>query len=389
MHAPLLFAVLFALGTPVQATADEQISAREPEPAAVAMTAAAIMSENWITSLDEPYLLAQASTPADTEAQAQAGGGDSAKCAGFSTGPDADIGEILRAGCKPTVGQMSALMDNPLGNVAMLFTQIDLYKMENEANGKQADQWNYLGIAQFPKKLNKKWNLINRIIWNVPSVPIDLDNIDPRFRDFGSGQGGILPPSMTPPAALDIFNGRTTGFGDMYYVALFSPNDPIKLDSGAKVVWGAGFDLGLPTATDDVLGTGRWTAGPTALGVYLGPKWKFGSLVTQYWDFAGASRPDVNLSNIQYFVYYSISETLSIGAAPNIIANWENDKNDVWTVPIGFGVNKTINIGKVPVRFGLEVHYSVIQPDNVPGAEWDIRFYVIPAAPSALFKWMQ
>ena len=290
---------------------------------------------------------------------------------------------------------MSALMDNPLGNVAMLFTQIDLYKMENESNGKQADQWNYMGIAQFPKKLNKKWNLINRVVWNVPSVPIDLDNIDPRFRNFSSGTGGvgggILPPSLKqPPAALDFFSGRTTGFGDMYYVGLFSPNDPIKLDNGAKLVWGAGFDLGAPTASDDILGTGRWLAGPSALGVYMGPKWKIGSLVQQYWDFAGENdRSDVNLTNIQYFIFYSVSDTFSIGAAPNIIANWENDSNDVWTVPVGLGMSKTINIGKVPVRFGLEAHYSVIQPDDVPGTEWDIRFYVIPAAPSALFKWMQ
>jgi hypothetical protein len=36
-----------------------------------------------------------------------------------------------------------------------------------------------------------------------------------------------------------------------------------------------------------------------------------------------------------------------------------------------------------------EIHYSVIQPDNVAGAEWNERFYFIPAAPSALFDWMQ
>jgi hypothetical protein len=35
------------------------------------------------------------------------------------------------------------------------------------------------------------------------------------------------------------------------------------------------------------------------------------------------------------------------------------------------------------------LHYSVIQPDDVAGAEWNFRFYVIPAAPSALFEWMQ
>ena len=33
---------------------------------------------------------------------------------------------------------MSALMDNPLGNVAMLFTQFDVYLMENPATGKTA-----------------------------------------------------------------------------------------------------------------------------------------------------------------------------------------------------------------------------------------------------------
>jgi hypothetical protein len=45
----------------------------------------------------------------------------SPKCLAFASDPDADLGEVLRAGCKPTLGQMSALMDNPLGNVAMLF----------------------------------------------------------------------------------------------------------------------------------------------------------------------------------------------------------------------------------------------------------------------------
>ncbi len=74
--------------------------------------------------------------------------------------------------------------------------------------------------------------------------------------------------------------------------------------------------------------------------------------------------------------------------SPNIIANWEQDSDDAFTVPIGIGISRTFQFGKVPVRFGLEYHYSVVQPDNVPGVEWNVRFYVIPAAPSALFKWM-
>jgi hypothetical protein len=176
----------------------------------------------------------------------------------------------------------------------------------------------------------------------------------------------------------------------MYYVGLFAEKEPVKLDNGAKAVWGLGFDVGLPTATEDVLGTGKWTAGPSVLGVYLGPKWKLGGLLTNYLDFAGDSdRDDVRLSNLQYLAYYSLNKTTSIGAAPNIIANWEQSGGDRFTVPVGIGINKTINIGKVPVRFGAEAMYSVHRPDDIPGARWNFRFYIIPSAPSALFKWMQ
>ncbi len=61
------------------------------------------------------------------EADETSGEPPSAECQAFAADPNADVGDIMRAGCKPTVGQMSALMDNPLGNVAMLFTQVDWY----------------------------------------------------------------------------------------------------------------------------------------------------------------------------------------------------------------------------------------------------------------------
>jgi hypothetical protein len=327
---------------------------------------------------------------ADSQTQSDGAGAEpqSEQCLAFAKDPDADVGDIIRAGCQPTTAQMSALMDNPLGNVAMLFTQFDLYRMENKTNGEEKNKGVYTGIFQFPKKLNDDWNLINRVIWTVPSVPLDQDKID----DFelGSGPGGApMPPDGSMPAPVDLFDGRTTGFGDMYYVGLFAPSEGEDFLNG-KFLWGAGFDVMAPTATEDVLGTGKWAAGPSALGVYMGPKWKVGALGMHYWDFAGDDdRSDVNLTNLQYFVYYSLDETTSIGASPNIIANWEQDSDDAFTVPVGLGINKTFQFGKVPVRIGAEVHYSVIQPDDVPGTEWDFRFYVIPAVPSALFSWMQ
>jgi hypothetical protein len=52
------------------------------------------------------------------------------------------------------------------------------------------------------------------------------------------------------------------------------------------------------------------------------------------------------------------------------------------------GYVKTVQMGKVPVRFGAELHYYVVSPDDDVSARWGMRFYMIPAAPSALFDWM-
>ena len=67
--------------------------------------------------------------------------GDPAQCLAFARDIDADLGEVLRAGCEPTLAQMSRLMDNPLGNVAMLFTQFDMYKMENPRFNEDANKY--------------------------------------------------------------------------------------------------------------------------------------------------------------------------------------------------------------------------------------------------------
>ena len=355
-------------------------------------------AESWFTaaadistdSSEQPFLMAQADTNAVDEDQSL-----SPECMEWRKDPEADIGVMLRAGCQPTIGQMSALMDNPLGNVAMLFFQFDISKLENPTFDESDWKYNYMGIAQFPKGLGKNWNIINRIVWNVPSMPVDQGKIDDAAdrleRQLGSGEGPIvIAPPDAPIAPIDLFSGRTTGFGDMYYNGLFSPKKGYKTEGGGSLLWGLGFDLGFPTATEDILGTGKWLAGPSGLGVYLGPKWKIGALVQQYWDYAGDSdRDDVNLTNLQYFIFYSLDDVTSIGAAPNIIANWEQDSGNVWTVPVGLGISRTFQFGKLPVRFGAEAHYSIVQPDDTVGQEWNFRFYVIPAVPSALFKWMQ
>jgi hypothetical protein len=340
--------------------------------------------------------VAQALLALPATAQESSGPSDgeiSAECKAFRADPQADIGDIMRAGCEPTVGQMSRLMDNPLGNVAMWFNQVDWFRLNNDQNSRSdEDQVNYMGILQFPVGVSEKWNTINRIIYSVPSSPIDQGDADQLANGPSQpGPGPTQPPSGAPGSLpIDLISGRTTGFGDLYYVGLLSPKEAIKHETGGSSVWGVGLDAAFPTATDDLLGSGRYSMGPTALYAYLGPKLKLGGLLQTYFDFAGEnSRDDVNLMNLQIFYYYSLNDTMSVGAGPNIIANFEADSRDTWTVPIGLGINRTFQFGKVPVRIGLEYYYAVERPDTV-GWDHSLRIFVIPAVPSALLpKWMQ
>ena len=336
--------------------------------------------------------LAQADA-SDTSDSADAEKATSPECLAMQQDIDADIGDIMRAGCEPSLAQMSKLMDNPLGNVAMWINQFDYYRMRNDQFDREDDQYNYMGILQFPKSISKDWNLINRVVYNITSVPVDQGKVDAFKRDVPSIQppgGPQLPGDFGGAAPIDFIGGRETGFGDMYYVGLFSPKEAIKHEAGGSSVWGVGADLAIPTASEDVLGSGKWSAGPSALYAYLGPKWKLGALWQQYFSFAGDSdRADVNMTNLQYFWYYSIDPVTSIGAMPNILINWEqSSKSDRATVPIGVGINRTFQFGKLPVRIGLEFHYSVIRP-NTLGSEYNVRFFIIPAVPAALIPGLQ
>jgi hypothetical protein len=334
-----------------------------------------------------------AAEPAEDEGSGEAGE-ISAECRAFRADADADLGEVMRAGCEPTLEQMSKLMDNPVGNVAIWFNQVDWLRLNNDQNSRSDEDYvNYMGIFQFPVGISEKWNTINRIVYNIPSVPINQRDAD-RLAGFSPsvpGPGPIQPPSGGPGTLpIDLVSGRTSGFGDMYYVGLLSPKEPFKHMGGGNSVWGVGFDAAFPTATEDLLGSGRFAMGPSALYAYLGPKWKVGGILQTYFDFAGEnSREDVSMMNLQVFYYYSLDEITSIGAGPNILANFEADSRDTWTVPIGIGINRTFQFGKLPVRIGVEYYYAVERPDSV-GWDHGLRVFFAPAVPAAILpEWMQ
>ena len=72
-----------------------------------------------------------------------------------------------------------------------------------------------------------------------------------------------------------------------------------------------------PTASDELLGTGKWGAGPTAVVLKQFGGWIVGALTNQIWSFAGDDdRAYVSRTFLQPFVAYSTKSktTLTINA---------------------------------------------------------------------------
>ena len=192
-----------------------------------------------------------------------------------------------------------------------------------------------------------KVNLINRVILPIIHVPGSI-----------TGTPGI-------PEGTD--DGSATGLGDINYSLFLSPAEP------GKVIWGLGPSISLNTATQDQLGTGKWSAGPTAVALTQPKPWTVGALVRQLWSFAGDDdRSDVNQLLLEPFVNYNLDKGWYLISDMIITANWDADADNRWTVPLGAGVGKLFKIGKQPINTRLEAYGNAVKPDSAP--DWNLSF---------------
>ncbi len=174
----------------------------------------------------------------------------------------------------------------------------------------------------------------------------------------------IIPLAYQPELAPSV--GNVFGLGDINYEGFFVPT------SSGNFTWGVGPSFVIPTATNTVLGTGKWSIGPTAVGLLTEGPMVAGALVSQIWSFAGdGNRQDVSLFSIQPFFNYNFDAGWYFTTSPTITANWNGD-GEKWTVPIGGGVGRVFNIGSQPVNMSLRVAWNVIKPEGV--ADWTLQF---------------
>jgi hypothetical protein len=120
----------------------------------------------------------------------------------------------------------------------------------------------------------------------------------------------------------------------------------------------------VPTATDELLGTGKWGAGPTVVALKQDGPWTYGVLANHIWSFAGQSdRSDVNSTFLQPFVSYTTPEAWTFALNTESTYNWVSDD---WSVPINFNVSKLVVIDKQPISISAGVRYWASAPANGP-----------------------
>ena len=232
--------------------------------------------------------------------------------------------------------ELAKAAQNPVADMISL----PLQNNTNFAYGPGDDIQNVLNIQPVvPFQLNENWNLITRTI-----APL------------------IYQPEVVEGA------GDEFGLGDINSTAFISPKNPTK-----GIIWGVGPIFVFPTATDEKLGSEKWSIGPSAVALTIQGPWLFGALINNVWSFAGDDdRDDVNAMLIQPFLNYNLPDGWYLSSSPIITANWEADSDNTWLVPVGGGVGKIFRIGNQPMNAQMQAFYNVEKPEVV--GDWTLRF---------------
>ena len=233
--------------------------------------------------------------------------------------------------------ELAKQLSNPVASLISVPFQLNY---DSGFGATDADRWLLNVQPVIPFSIGEDWNLISRTI--VPFVDIE----------------GLVPGS-----------DGASGIGDTVQSLFFSPKEP----TASGLIWGVGPVFLLPTATDDLLGSGKWGIGPTGVVLRQSGPWTYGALANHIWSVAGdEDRPDVNSTFLQPFVTYTTPGATTFALNSESTYDWENE---AWTASVNATIGQVVPIGGRPVSFTGGVRYWLDSPEGGPEG-WGARFVV-------------
>jgi len=184
--------------------------------------------------------------------------------------------------------ELAKKLQNPLASLISVPFQSNFDFGFEPADG---SRWLMNVQPVIPLSISEDWNLIGRVI-----LPVISQN--------------------------DIFgeSGSQTGIGDALVTGFFSPKAP----TSGGLIWGAGPAISIPTATDDLLGSGQFAIGPSVVGLIQAGGITYGALVNHIWSvFGDSDRADVNATFFQPFLARNFKGGYALALNTELLQNWE------------------------------------------------------------------
>lgn len=210
-------------------------------------------------------------------------------------------------------------------------------------------------------------NLQNQYYGSLTGIEGDANAVLLRgAKPFRLGSANVIARATLPINTVPLVqDGDHTGLGDLNVFAAF------LIDTGNPAVsFGIGPQITAPTATDDALGSGKWSAGfANVLFNASSPTLQYGYLLTWQASFAGdGARGDVNAAAFQPFIFYQLGGGTYLRSSGVMTYDFETDS---YAVPIGLGIGQVIKRENGVFNIFIEPQYTVASKgDGQP--EWGI-----------------
>jgi hypothetical protein len=196
------------------------------------------------------------------------------------------------------------------------------------------------------------------VLYVEPVIPVSITP------DWNVITRTIVPVIYEPYLSNGI--GNTAGTGDTNLSLYLSP-----AKTGA-LIWGIGPSLTFPTASERLLGQGKYSAGLSGAVLTIRGPWVLGVLVTDVASVGGESdRKNVHQMLVQPFVDYNLPRGWYLSSSPMMTADWKAPSTDRWTVPIGGGGGRIFAIGKQAVNASMQAYGNVVEGHQA--GYWTLR----------------